>query len=76
MNMRALNLSRQISEDLDSIADAARDLFSGIENDSEEQIEDAINQFPAPKHMARTFEKLGDMLVNRPWESGRKKKNA
>jgi hypothetical protein len=76
MNMRALNLATRVSEELDAIADAMRELHGSIENDNEEDIENALSGFPAPKAMARTFEKLGDLLTNHPWESGRKvKKN-
>jgi hypothetical protein len=76
MNQRALSLATKVSEELDAIADAMRELHGGIENDNEEQIETALSGFPTPKSMGRTFEKLGDLLTNHPWESGRKgKKN-
>jgi len=72
MNMKALKIARKVSEELDSIADAARELFGGVENENEEQIDDALNQFPTPKHMAGTFEKLGELLTTKPWEKRRK----
>lgn len=74
MNTRALSLATRVSEELDGIADAMRSLHGGIENDSEDEIEDALNQFPTPKSIGRTFTRLVDLLSNRPWESGRKGK--
>jgi hypothetical protein len=72
MNMKALKIARKVSEELDAIADAARELFGGVENESDEQIEDAVNQFPTPKQMAGTFGKLGELLTEKPWEKRRK----
>jgi predicted Zn-dependent protease with MMP-like domain len=76
MSMRAISLARKVSEQLDEIADAARNLFSAVENENDDEIEDALSQFPTPEQIKGTYQKLGHLLTQRPWETKRKKKAA
>jgi hypothetical protein len=73
MNIRALKVLTKVSEELDAIAEATRDLHSAVENSDEEGIEDALKQFPSSSRMSNTFAKLGELLTVKPWERKGKK---
>jgi hypothetical protein len=74
MNQKCITTIEKLSSTFEQLCEGLHILGDAIRNEDDDQVEEALDGFPTRAALGSALEKLGLLIGNRPWESGRKKK--